>query len=228
LIEIPVYRFYGRDMPLPPAEATSLAVIFDSIIQPGAESNEAAILLKQLLLEKTGNGNHTFDERMLHFYRRMMQISGPLMAKGVEDTLMYSYNRFIGHNEVGHTLEVFGIDVAEWHDKMLERMNHHALTMNTTSTHDTKRGEDVRARLNVLSEIPEIWFEYVYACQNINHAPRKINCPDPNDEYFIYLTLLGIYPMPGQPDEDVGQRLKVIYTQSAPGGKATYQLDESR
>lgn len=208
LIAFPVYRFYGREIPLPPDEATTLSDIFDSIIQPGAELNEAVILLKQLLLEQTGNGNHRFDERMLHFYLRMMQVSGPLMAKGVEDTLMYSYNRFIGHNEVGDSLEVFGIDVIEWHDKMQERMNHHALTMNTTSTHDTKRGEDVRARLNVLTEIPEIWFDYVAKFQEMNHTLKAPRCPNRNDEYFIYLTLLGMYPMPGQPDEDVGERLQ--------------------
>lgn len=208
LIEFPVYRFYGRQMPLPYDEAASLANIFDNIIQSHAGLNEAAALLKQLLLEETGKGNHSFDERMLHFYRRMMQISGPLMAKGVEDTLMYSYNRFIGHNEVGDSLEVFGIDVSTWHKKMHERISHYPLTMNTTSTHDTKRGEDVRARLNVLTEIPEIWFDYVAAFQRLNRSLKTNNCPDANDEYFIYLTLLGMYPMPGQPDEDVSERLQ--------------------
>ncbi|MCF8361440.1 MAG: malto-oligosyltrehalose synthase [Prolixibacteraceae bacterium] len=208
LIEFPVYRFYGRQMPLPSDEATSVGIILEDIIQTQKGLKDAAILLKQLLLEKTGNGNHVFDERMLHFYRRMMQISGPLMAKGVEDTLMYSYSRFIGHNEVGDSLEVFGIDVHTWHDKMHERMNRHPLTMNTTSTHDTKRGEDVRARLNVLTEVPDLWFEYVTSFQQINKTLKSNNAPDQNDEYFIYLTLCGMYPMPGQPDEDVGERLK--------------------
>ncbi len=208
LIEFPVYRFYCREMPLPSDEAAAVETILEDIIQTQGGLKEAIILLKELPLEKTGEGNHTFDERMLHFYRRMMQISGPLMAKGVEDTLMYRYNRFIGHNEVGDSLEVFGIDASEWHNKMQERKNHHPLTMNTTSTHDTKRGEDVRARLNVLTEIPEIWFAYVNAFRDINHALKTHNCPDPNDEYFIYLTLLGMYPIPGQPDEDVGERLQ--------------------
>lgn len=208
MIEFPVYRFYGRKMPLPSDEAASIADIFDGIVRSHAGLDEAVIMLKQLLLEKTGNGNHAFDERMLLFYQRMMQICGPLMAKGVEDTLMYSYNRFIGHNEVGDSLEVFGIDISEWHDKMRERMNSHPLTMNTTSTHDTKRGEDVRARLNVLTDMPEIWFENVYLFQDINSALKKNNSPDLNDEYFIYLTLLGMYPMPGQPDEDAGKRLR--------------------
>lgn len=208
LIEFPVYRFYGRKMPLPSDEASAVSDIIDDIIQSQPGLTEAAMLLKQLLLEKTRKGNYTFNERMLHFYRRLMQITGPLMAKGVEDTLMYSYNRFIGHNEVGDSLEVFGIDVSEWHNKMRERMNSHRLTMNTTSTHDTKRGEDVRARLNVLTEIPEIWFEQVHVFRDMNKKLKTHNCPDMNDEYFIYLTLLGMYPMPGQPDEDIVDRLK--------------------
>lgn len=208
LIEFPVYRFYGREMPLPPGEATTIAGIFDSIIQSQAETNEANILLKKLLLEETRTGNQEFKKRMLHFYRRMMQITGPLMAKGVEDTLMYSYNRFIGHNEVGDSLEVFGIGVSEWHEKMIERKAYHPLTMNTTSTHDTKRGEDVRARLNVITAIPEIWFKNVAIFQNMNCDIKTTFNPDLNSEYFIYSTLLGMYPMPGQPDEDVAERLQ--------------------
>ncbi|MDA3900213.1 MAG: malto-oligosyltrehalose synthase [Spirochaetes bacterium] len=208
LIEFPVYRFYGRQMPLPSDEAAAVADIFDEIIHSHAELREAAALLQKFLLEDTGNGNDTFDQRMLHFYRRMMQISGPLMAKGVEDTLMYSYNRFIGHNEVGDSLEVFGISISEWHDKMRDRMAHHPLTMNTTSTHDTKRGEDVRARLNVVTEIPEIWFQNVTAFRKMNNDLKINSSPDLNDEYSIYLTLLGMYPMPGEPDDDVSERLQ--------------------
>jgi malto-oligosyltrehalose synthase/4-alpha-glucanotransferase len=208
LVEIPVYRFYGREMPLPTGEAMVVAHIFDSIIQSQEGQNEASVLLKSLLLEETGKGNLEFNERMLHFYRRMMQISGPLMAKGVEDTLMYTYNRFIGHNEVGDSLELFGIEVSDWHYKMRERMARHPLSMNTTSTHDTKRGEDVRARLNVITAIPGVWFEKVAEFFNMNQELKTQNSPDLNDEYFIYLTLLGMYPMPGQPDEDVAERLQ--------------------
>ncbi|MFO7869319.1 MAG: malto-oligosyltrehalose synthase [Bacteroidales bacterium] len=208
LIQFPVYRFYGRKMPLPAEEASAISDIFDSMPQPREESHDATLMLKQLLLEETQGNNHTFNERMLHFYRRVMQITGPLMAKGVEDTLMYSYNRFVGHNEVGDSLEVYGIDADEWHNKMRERMALHPLTMNTTSTHDTKRGEDVRARLNVISDIPKLWFEQVEKFQDMNHHLKTNNSPDLNDEYFIYFTLFGMYPMPGQPDEDVAERIQ--------------------
>lgn len=207
LIEFPVYRFYGRKMPLPENEALDVESIFNKISESDSELSEGINLLKKLLLLETGKGNDRFDQKMLHFYQRMMQISGPLMAKGVEDTLMYSYNRFIGHNEVGDSLDFFGIDTNRWHNKMLDRLHQHPLTMNTTSTHDTKRGEDVRARLNILTEIPEIWFEKVKTFQQLLSETERSNRPDINDEYFIYLTLLGFYPMPGQPDDDVGQRL---------------------
>ena len=90
-----------------------------------------------------------------------MQFSGPLMAKGVEDTLMYTYNRFVGHNEVGDAPDAFGMEVKDFHKLMKQRQKHWPLSINGTSTHDTKRGEDVRARLNVLTAIPEEWFAMV-------------------------------------------------------------------
>jgi maltooligosyltrehalose synthase len=77
--------------------------------QGSCDANIATAQLKNLLLETTGKGNREFDERTFHFYRRLMQISGPLMAKGVEDTVMYSYNRFIGHNEIDNSQETFGM-----------------------------------------------------------------------------------------------------------------------
>ena len=95
-----------------------------------------------------------------------MQFTGPLMAKGVEDTLMYTYNRFIGHNEVGDAPEAFGDSPEEFHQKMIDRQNKWPLSMNGTSTHDTKRGEDVRARLNVLTDLPDEWFSKVEEWQN--------------------------------------------------------------
>lgn len=208
LIEFPVYRFYGREMPLPPDEARAIADIFDSVIQSQAGLDEAAILLKQLLLEKTGNGHHTFDERMLHFYRRMMQVTGPLMAKGVEDTLMYSYNRFISHNEVGGSPGRYGISVADWHSAMKQRQERNPMTMNATSTHDTKRGEDVRARLNVLSCMPVEWLTAVKEYMRLNSELKNDGTPSPVDEYFIYQTLTGMFPMPGERKENIEERLR--------------------
>ena len=83
------------------------------------------------------------------------------MAKGIEDTAMYTYNCFIAHNEVGDRMDSPGIDKDEFHDIMIKRQRLMPLSLNATSTHDTKRSEDVRSRLNVISEIPELWIKNV-------------------------------------------------------------------
>src|SRR5690606_13451707 len=102
------------------------------------------------------------------FFKRFMQISGPLMAKGVEDTTMYRYSAFIAHNEVGDSPMATGLTITEFHKRMAQRMEKWPLAMNSTSTHDTKRGEDVRARLNVLSEMAEEWTAKVDAWLKLN------------------------------------------------------------
>ncbi len=208
LIELPVYRFYGGEMPLPSKEAKAIADIFDFIVQSQSELDEAVSLLKQLLFEKTGSGNHTFDGRMLHFYRRLMQMTGPLMAKGVEDTLMYSYNRFICHNEVGDSPKRFGISITDWHSAMKEKQERYPLAMNATSTHDTKRGEDFRARLNVLSCMPGEWLQAVSEYVRLNSELKNDGIPSLVEEYFIYQTLIGMFPMPGETSEDIEERLR--------------------
>jgi len=129
------------------------------------------------------------------FYERCMQFTGPLMAKGVEDTLMYTYNRFIVHNEVGDSPELFGYTVQQFHRLMLDRCEKWPHSMNSTSTHDTKRGEDVRARLNVISDVHGEWIDLVRQWQNQNAALKTNSMPDDNDEYFIYQTLAGSYPV---------------------------------
>ena len=90
------------------------------------------------------------------------------MAKGVEDTLMYTYTRFIGHDEVGDSPEFFGLKVDDFHQKMLDRQAYWPLSLNATSTHDTKRGEDVRRRLNVLTDLADEWFAEVEDWQQLS------------------------------------------------------------
>jgi 4-alpha-glucanotransferase len=144
-----------------------------------------------------------------------MQFTGPLMAKGVEDTLMYTYNRFVGHNEVGDSPEAFGYDqLADFHRLMQHRQEHWPLALNATATHDTKRGEDVRARLNVLTDLPEEWLEKVQEWRTLTAHLKQNQQPDVNDEYFIYQTLLGAYPMPGQAEDQCSPRIEA-YLQKA-------------
>ncbi|WP_374949208.1 malto-oligosyltrehalose synthase [Mucilaginibacter sp.] len=207
LIEFPVYRFYGNSFPLNNEEVAGLETIFNSITKRRPDLSEAIKTLAGVLIEKPAMEDLAYNERALKFYQRCMQFTGPLMAKGVEDTLMYTYNRFIDHNEVGDSPDAFGLSVDEFHQAMQLRQQKWPLALNATATHDTKRGEGVRARLNVLSCIPDEWIATVRKWQALNNGVKHDHAPDANDEYFIYQTLTGAYPMPGQEDDDFAARL---------------------
>jgi (1->4)-alpha-D-glucan 1-alpha-D-glucosylmutase len=133
----------------------------------------------------------------LHFIMKFQQLTGPLMAKGVEDTALYVYNRLLSLNEVGGNPGHFGIALEAFHAFNQDRQARWIHTQNATATHDTKRGEDVRARLNVLSEISEEWGTQVESWQKINQHKKQYkngqSIPRPNDEYFFYQTLIGAF-----------------------------------
>ncbi len=135
---------------------------------------------------------------MLHFARRFQQFTGPVMAKSGEDTAFYRYHRLIALNEVGSTPDVFGTEPQEFHDFNVERIGRWSRGMLTTATHDTKRGEDARVRIDVLSEIPEEWAEEAAAWSAINRGARiEVEgqpSPVPDDEYLLYQSLLGAWP----------------------------------
>jgi (1->4)-alpha-D-glucan 1-alpha-D-glucosylmutase len=130
---------------------------------------------------------------------KVQQYSGPVTAKGLEDTAFYRYNRFIALNEVGGSPERFGVSVATFHKANAERAKFWPNSMLTTSTHDTKRGEDTRARLAVLSEIPEEWASQVGAWSRILRARsgdiEATAPPDRNEEYLFFQMLVGSWPM---------------------------------
>ncbi len=149
-----------------------------------------------LLHEKTGQ---EIDQRELYFALKFQQLSGPVMAKGVEDTSFYVYNRFLSSNDVGSTIEAFGIAQEEFHGANLERLRSVPDAMLASSTHDTKRSEDVRNRLNVLSEMTYLWPSYVRRWMRMNAKHKRTLedgrvAPDANEEYFIYQTLVGAWP----------------------------------
>ena len=128
---------------------------------------------------------------------KLQQYSGPVMAKGLEDTAFYRYNRFIALNEVGGDPRRFGMPLDAFHAANAERAQRWPHAMLGTSTHDTKRGEDARARLAVLSEMPDEWAEAVAAWSRLP-APSRVGAtraaPDRNDEYVLYQTLVGTWP----------------------------------
>ncbi|MXV51490.1 malto-oligosyltrehalose synthase [Pedobacter sp. HMF7647] len=207
LIGFPVYRFYEKSLPLSGADSDTVKKLFAEIVKNRAYLLSAIKLLENVFFTSNSEADPDYASRALHFFRRCMQFTGPLMAKGVEDTLMYSNASFISHNEVGDSVSSFGISVARFNLEMQQRQNEWPLALSATSTHDTKRGEDVRARLNVLSDSPDAWFEAVEEWQKLNIDLKEDNSPDLNDEYFIYQTLIGTYPMPGQDDENYQARL---------------------
>lgn len=129
------------------------------------------------------------------FVLRFQQFTSPVMAKGVEDTAFYCYNRMIALNEVGGSPAATGISVAQFHEYCGKMQAAHPLTMTTLSTHDTKRGEDVRARLAALSEIPGRWKPAVQRWARLNAKFKTNKFPDRNTEYFLYQTLVGTWPI---------------------------------
>jgi (1->4)-alpha-D-glucan 1-alpha-D-glucosylmutase len=142
----------------------------------------------------------------LDFVMRFQQVCAPVMAKGLEDTLFYVYNRFASLNEVGGNPEKFGTTIDAFHGQNIERNKFWPYGLLTTSTHDTKRSEDVRARLNVLSEIPEEWRKCLYDWSRTNKRKKSMIdgrfVPDRNEEYLLYQTLLGVWPIHAMNDRD--------------------------
>jgi (1->4)-alpha-D-glucan 1-alpha-D-glucosylmutase len=174
--------------------------------------NELNFIGKILLLESETVLSRDEKKEWYNFIFRFQQLTGPLMAKGFEDTLLYNYNRFLSLNEVGGNPGKLGVSSIEFHYFNRRRREQWPDSMNTTSTHDTKRGEDIRARLNVLSEIPEEWSQHVRLWARINRrkktraGPDRI--PDSNDEYFLYQTLIGSFPFADKPQGEYRQRLR--------------------
>ena len=135
---------------------------------------------------------------LLHFVSRFQQYTAPVMAKGLEDTSFYRYHRLVSLNEVGGDPRCFGSDLERFHAANRERASRHPRALLATSTHDTKRGEDARTRIDVLSERPADWARAVGDWARINrHLRRRVGrgpAPAPKDEYLIYQVLLGSLP----------------------------------
>jgi len=129
------------------------------------------------------------------FVARFQQLTGPAMAKGVEDTAFYCLDHFLSVNEVGGDPGRFGVRVDEFHEFCRKLQIRGGRSMLSSSTHDTKRSEDVRARLNVLSEIPREWCTAVSRWAKTNERHRKNHFPDRNIEYVMYQTLAGAWPV---------------------------------
>lgn len=154
--------------------------------------------IERLLLKQTTATSQEACEDRERFIGKFQQITSPVAAKGIEDTALYVYNRLLSLNEVGSDPRVFGLEPTAVHQWMSDRQHWWPASFSATATHDSKRGEDVRARLNVLSEIPGAWKGAVRRWRGINRRFKTdvsgAPAPDANEEYFIYQTLVGAWP----------------------------------
>jgi (1->4)-alpha-D-glucan 1-alpha-D-glucosylmutase len=151
-----------------------------------------------LALKNLGRFHAQDRQAVIDFVMKFQQLTGPVMAKGVEDTAFYVYNRLISLNEVGGDPEEFGISLETFHRQNSARLEHWPHTLLTLSTHDTKRGEDARARIDTLSEIAPEWRAALMRWRNFNEAKKSLVdgelAPDRNDEYLFYQALVGAWP----------------------------------
>ena len=151
-----------------------------------------------LLMENIGGLPERIRVAIINFAKRFQQYTPPVMAKGLEDTAFYVYARLTSLNEVGGDPSRYGVSMAAFHKANEQRRNHWPLAMLATSTHDTKRSEDARARINVISEIPDLWRKRIFRWSKLNRAAkRRVDgelAPSRNDEYIFYQALLGVWP----------------------------------
>jgi (1->4)-alpha-D-glucan 1-alpha-D-glucosylmutase len=191
LSAFPVYRGYAQPgRPVSRADRTSVEQAAREAAARRPDIDEEMIsFLGELLLLQHGGSPET------EFALRFAQVSAPAMAKGVEDTAFYRYNRLISLNEVGGTPEIFGRGVDEFHESMGRWAAAWPDSMLTLSTHDTKRSGDVRARINLISELPDGWRATVDRFAEVNDRHRRGPWPDRNAEYLMYQTLLGAWPI---------------------------------
>ncbi len=195
----PVYRTYISSESISENDLNYIqfAIRNAKVVLPDFE-NELDFIYKILIQNYDENLSPEEKRQWLHFVMRFQQMTGPLMAKGFEDTVLYYYNRFLALNDVGGNPGKFGVSEIEFHYFNKNRANAWPHSMNATSTHDTKRGEDVRARLNILSEIPDEWQQQMQLWSRLNKREKikygQEYAPDKNDEYFLYQILIGSFP----------------------------------
>lgn len=221
MLSLPVYRVYPSDLPL---WGWELRLIEETVVRARELEDGYADELSYLgKLCTQDYEDQSLKERFLLFLKRLMQFTGPLTAKGVEDTTFYIYNPLISHDEVGDAPDVLGTSVREFHEKMIQRAISNPLSLNATATHDTKRGEDARMRLHLLSEMPDEWITQVRGWIAINRNFKvlinDVEAPAVNDEYFIYQSIVGGFPESMEVEQDWQARLKEYLVKVVREGK---------
>jgi len=205
----PVYRTYVEpDQPVSDKdeEIVERAIAAAKRRNPAMEESIFNFLRDVLLFRAPQNLDAAGRAAYTHFILKFQQTTAPVMAKGLEDTMFYIYNRLPALNEVGGEPQQFGLSVEVFHERNLDQQRDWPATLLATSTHDTKRSGDVRARIVAISEIPELWRRSLQRWGTANHRWKRmvndLKAPDANEEYLLYQTLLGTWPMQanGEPE----------------------------
>src|SRR5881398_789958 len=205
----PVYRTYlapGQPVTEEDRQIVERAVAAAKRRNPAMEESIFNFLRDLLLFRFPSNLDAKARAEHTNFVLKFQQATGPIMAKGLEDTVFYIYNRLAALNEVGGEPQQFGLNVAAFHERNIDRQHNWPASLLATSTHDTKRSEDVRARIVAISEIPELWRRSLQrwraATRRWKRTINDVEAPDANEEYLLYQTLLGTWPMQpnGEPE----------------------------
>lgn len=188
----PVYRTYAQTQPrqISKTDRGHIRTTLATARAQRPDLDPAAFDFLGALLRLELEGGAADD-----FVARFQQLTGPAMAKGVEDTAFYCHGRFVALNEVGGDPSRFGLSVADFHRACRHAQIEWPAAMLATSTHDTKRSEDVRARLYLLSEMPAAWADTVRRWSAMNERHRRAGFPDRNSEYHCYQMLVGAWPL---------------------------------
>ncbi|HYM47834.1 MAG TPA: malto-oligosyltrehalose synthase, partial [Burkholderiaceae bacterium] len=198
---VPIYRTYITAAGASELDLTYLerALAVARRRSPAADASVFDFLREVLHPEAVAAKPAWLRTRCIDFAMRLQQFTAPVMAKGLEDTSFYVYNRLVSLNEVGDDPRRFGVSLETFHRANRERLEHWPHALLSGSTHDSKRSEDVRARLHVLSELPQEWGRHVARWNRLNRRHRReledTSLPSRNDEYLLYQTLLGVWPL---------------------------------
>jgi (1->4)-alpha-D-glucan 1-alpha-D-glucosylmutase len=197
----PVYRTYTNTLHVSDKDRHYIehAVSKAKRKNPAISASIFDFLRDVLLLNFPENVHEDEQKERLDFVMKFQQTTGPVMAKGHEDTACYVYNRLVSMNEVGGSPDRFGLSLEAFHGQNIERMKSWPYALIATTTHDTKRSEDVRARISVLSEIPDEWRKHLVQWSRLNKGKKvrieSQRVPDRNEEYLLYQTLIGAWPL---------------------------------
>ena len=198
----PVYRTYlspGRPVQEEDRQAIERAIAAAKRRNPGIEASVFNFLRDILLFRFSENLDEETRAAQEEFVLKFQQYTGPVVAKGLEDTVFYIFNRLAGLNEVGGEPQRFGITIEDFHRRNENRYRDWPAAMLATSSHDTKRSEDTRARMLAISEVPQLWRQSLQKWRTLNRKWKKQfeeqEAPDSNEEYLLYQTLLGTWPI---------------------------------